>query len=105
MEVVVGLPPVGAGEAERRGDGISFRHGLLGEAEDGSDFTDHLNPDSLIKIKDALVEQSVSLLSPSEPFQLERIGYFCADPDSTTENRVILNRSVALRDSWTKTSK
>ena len=75
------------------------------QAEDGSDFTDHLNPDSLIKIKDALVEQAASLLSPGEPFQLERIGYFCADPDSTTEKRVILNRSVALRDSWAKTSK
>ncbi len=42
LEVVVGLPPVGAGEAERRGDGVPLRHGLLGEAQDGRDLGGHL---------------------------------------------------------------
>ena len=42
LEVVVGLPPVGAGEAERGRDRVPLRHGLLGEAEDGSDMGGHL---------------------------------------------------------------
>ena len=75
------------------------------DAEEGTDFIDHLNPDSLEKLSGALVESSVATLGVGEPFQLERIGYFCIDPDSPKEGELILNRSVALRDSWAKASK
>jgi len=73
-------------------------------SEDGSDFIDHVNPHSLEKLPGALVESSVKNLNAGEPFQLERIGYFCIDPDSQ-EEELILNRSVALRDSWAKANK
>jgi len=73
-------------------------------SEDGSDFIDHVNPHSLQKLSGALVEASVKNLNAGEPFQLERIGYFCIDPDSQ-EEELILNRSVALRDSWAKANK
>lgn len=75
------------------------------DTEDGTDFIDHINPDSLEKLSGALVESSVGNLSVGEPFQLERIGYFCIDPDSQKEGELILNRSVALRDSWAKANK
>jgi len=75
------------------------------DSEDGADFIAHINPDSLEKLSGALVESSVATLGVGEPFQLERIGYFCIDPDSQKEGELILNRSVALRDSWAKANK
>ncbi len=75
------------------------------DVEDGTDFTDNLNPDSLEQIGGALVESSVSSIPPGAPFQLERIGYFCIDPDLTEKAELVLNRSVALRDSWAKANK
>jgi glutaminyl-tRNA synthetase len=75
------------------------------ETQEGGNFTDNLNPESLQVNENALVESSVGELPQGVPFQLERIGYFCADPDSAKENRLILNRSVALRDSWAKANK
>ena len=73
--------------------------------EEGTDFIDHLNQDSLEVITDALTEPSIAQMKVQEPFQLERVGYFCIDPDSDNENQIILNRSVALRDSWAKANK
>ena len=67
----------------------------------GSDFLDDLNPDSLEVISDARLEPSLATLSPGDRVQLERLGYFCADPDTTPE-RPVLNRTVTLRDTWAK---
>ena len=75
------------------------------ESEEGGDFTGNLNPDSLEVNDHALIESSVRDLGEGVPFQLERIGYFCVDPDSSKEDRLIINRSVALRDSWAKANK
>ena len=75
------------------------------DSEDGSDFIDHLNPDSLERVEGALVESSITNLNTGEPFQLERIGYFCIDPDSQQEEELVLNRTVALRDGWAKKNK
>ena len=72
---------------------------------EGGDFTGNLNPDSLEVNDHALIESSVRDLGEGVPFQLERIGYFCVDPDSSKEDRLIINRSVALRDSWAKANK
>ncbi len=75
------------------------------ETEDGGDFTDNLNPESLQINGNALVESSVVDLPPGAPYQLERIGYFCTDPDSIKGTQLIINRSVAMRDSWAKANK
>ncbi len=64
------------------------------------DVKQHLNPDSL-EVVCAKLEPSLASAAVGEPFQLERQGYFCADDDSTPE-RLVLNRSVALRSSWAK---
>ena len=75
------------------------------KVEDGGDFTDNLNPDSLEIIHNALVEPSVSEISIGQAFQLERVGYFCLDSDKAEDGKKVLNRTVAMRDSWAKINK
>jgi len=65
------------------------------------DFLDDLNPDSLEVIDDAWLEPSIAAFGSGDRVQLERLGYFCVDPDSTPE-RPVLNRTVALRDTWAR---
>lgn len=69
-------------------------------AEEGKTFIDNINPDSL-NIITALVEPSMKDAKPMDKVQFERTGYFCVDKDSTPE-KLVFNRSVTLRDSWTK---
>jgi len=71
--------------------------------EAGGDFLDNLNPDSLKKIP-AVLEPGLADLAMGESVQFERSGYFCKDSDSTPE-KLVFNRSVALRDSWAKLEK
>ena len=64
------------------------------------DFLDFINPDSLSVIT-GYVEPALKNAQPGERFQFQRIGYFCVDPDTTSEN-LVFNRTVGLRDSWAK---
>ena len=73
--------------------------------KDGGDFIDHLNPDSLEVISHALVEASVEQFEIGKAFQLERVGYFCLDPAGQSSDGLLLNRTVAMRDSWAKANK
>ncbi len=70
------------------------------KAEEGKDFKSNLNPDSL-EIKNGFVEPSLAGAAPEAKYQFERRGYFCVDKDSTGE-KLVFNRTVALRDSWGK---
>lgn len=72
---------------------------------EGEDFIKNINPDSLKTLDTCLTESNLSQIETEVPFQLERIGYFCKDRDSETEEQLILNRTVALRDSWGKLNK
>ncbi len=65
------------------------------------DFLSDLNPQSLAVVDNAKVEPSVAEFAAGARFQLERLGYFCFDPDSTA-GRPIVNRTVTLRDTWAK---
>ncbi len=67
------------------------------------DFLDHINPTSLQILARAYAEPA--LLSPilGERYQFMRKGYFCLDTDSTKE-KIVFNRTVALRDMWAKSS-
>ena len=71
--------------------------------EAGKTFLDALNPDSLRQVT-AYVDPSLRLLAPGEVVQFERLGYFCADLDSTPENPVF-NRTATLKDTWAKLEK
>jgi len=66
-----------------------------------SHFVDFLNPDSLQVMATARAESSLADVSPGEAFQFEREGYFTVDADSTAD-KLVFNRTVSLRDSWTK---
>jgi glutaminyl-tRNA synthetase len=70
----------------------------------GQDFKDFLNPNSLETLKSCKIEPDVKKLKPLDRFQFERLGYFCIDTDSTEQN-LILNRTVTLRDIWAKIQK
>lgn len=61
---------------------------------------DFLNPESL-KVITGYVEPSLKDAKPQEKFQFQRIGYFNVDPDSTP-GHLVFNRTVPLRDNWTK---
>ena len=71
--------------------------------ENGVDFLTQLNPDSK-KVVKGMLERSLQNVQPGEAVQFERVGYFACDPDSTAERRVF-NRTVTLKDSWTKKNK
>jgi glutaminyl-tRNA synthetase len=70
----------------------------------GTDFKDFLSPHSLEILGECKVEPTVSSLKPFDRFQFERLGYFCVDPE-TTQSKLVLNRTVELRDSWGKIQK
>jgi glutaminyl-tRNA synthetase len=65
------------------------------------DFITDLNPHSPETLTESRVEPALATATPGEPVQFERQGYFCLDP-LTSPGRLIFNRTVALRDSWTK---
>jgi glutaminyl-tRNA synthetase len=63
-----------------------------------------LSPDSLEVLTDCKVEPVLGRMKPFERCQFERLGYFCADPDSAP-GKPVFNRTVALRDTWSKIEK
>ena len=66
-------------------------------------FLSCLNPDSLTIIENAKLELSLSEADKGSRYQFERIGYFCADAiDHAPGERIVFNRTVALKDSWKK---
>jgi len=64
------------------------------------DFKSHLNSDSL-SIITAFVEPSLKGAKDFENYQFQRLGYFVVDPDSTPE-LLVFNKTVGLRDTWSK---
>ena len=75
-----------------------------GDEAEGRDFTALLNPASMEVVPDARVEPSLRGAAPGTRFQFERLGYFSVDPD-TTADRLVVNRTVTLRDTWAKIEK
>jgi glutaminyl-tRNA synthetase len=74
------------------------------DLEEGQDFLDNLNPNSLEILTDAKLEPSLADAKVGDHFQFERVGYFSVDPDSTVD-RVVFNRTLPLKDSWAKIEK
>lgn len=63
-----------------------------------------LNPDSLKILKNCFVEEDLANAKPYDHFQFQRVGYFNLDPDSEN-GKLIFNRTVALKDTWSKNIK
>ena len=71
------------------------------DESDGREWKSHLNPDSLEVRGGCRAEPALAKAKAGECFQFERLGYFCVDPD-TSGGRLVVNRTVTLKDSWAK---
>jgi len=63
-------------------------------------FKTFINPHSLKTIK-AYVEPGLKSAKPGDHFQFQRQGYFVLDKDSSS-SKLIFNKTVGLRDTWSK---
>ena len=64
-------------------------------------FLEAMNPLSLDVLSDCMLERSLGDVPVGTTVQFERLGYFCVDPDTTNES-LVFNRTVPLRDQWAK---
>jgi glutaminyl-tRNA synthetase len=79
-----------------------FNHESPDSDKEG-DFVDHINPQSLVVLNGARVEQNLSAPLTDLPYQFEREGYFFCDQELTAKaGKPVFNRTVTLRDSWGK---
>ncbi|MBP5473978.1 MAG: glutamine--tRNA ligase, partial [Bacteroidales bacterium] len=68
------------------------------------DYREFLNPDSLKVLNGCKMEPSLATAKPLDKFQFQRLGYFCVDYDSK-EGKLVFNRTVSLKDTWSKINK
>jgi glutaminyl-tRNA synthetase len=68
------------------------------------DWTLYLNPLSLERLSNCKVEPDLASVPAGTRVQFERVGYFCADPDSIP-GKPVFNRTVTLKDAWAKLEK
>jgi glutaminyl-tRNA synthetase len=69
---------------------------------EGSDWLANINSKSLERLTGCRVEPYLANVRAGERYQFERVGYFCADKDTSSAPRLLFNRSVTLRDAWAK---
>jgi glutaminyl-tRNA synthetase len=95
---------------------VSAKHGIPAElhlydkllkesgelSESDNVWEDLMNPESLIRIENAILEPSMLKAAMNRTYQFIRHGYFCVDSKYTTERRLVFNRIVPLKDSWKK---
>ena len=74
------------------------------KTEEGKDYKEYLNPDSLKVVTGCKLEPSLLDAKPMEHYQFERLGYFAVDPD-TDGKKLVFNRTATLRDEWSKIKK
>ena len=70
-----------------------------------ADFRTTLNPASLETLTEARIEPSLAEAAPGARFQFERLGYFCADAVDSKPGAPVFNRTVQLKDGWSKIAK
>jgi glutaminyl-tRNA synthetase len=72
------------------------------DVPEGGDFTDQLNPESLVTVSGARIEPSVAGDAADTRYQFERNGYFWRDPLDSRPDALVFNRIVTLRDTWAR---
>lgn len=77
-------------------------NGVEGEIEDWNSV---INPDSLVILKNCMLEPYLKASKPEEKFQFIRLGYFCVDRKYSREDNLVLNRIVSLKDTWRRNNK
>ncbi|HUU31599.1 MAG TPA: glutamine--tRNA ligase/YqeY domain fusion protein [Phycisphaerae bacterium] len=75
-----------------------------GNVEEGKDWKSNLNPKSLDVVEGCKAEPGLAAVKAGDRVQFERLGYFCADPDSRP-GVPVFNRTVTLKDTWAKVQK
>ena len=70
----------------------------LSDIPEDKTYNDYLNPTSLVKVENALVEKCLADAADGEKFQFVRNGYYCKD----TKHPNTYNRVVGLKDSYPK---
>jgi glutaminyl-tRNA synthetase len=89
-------------EAEvRLYDHLLLKEELIDE-KDGTDFKTWLNPRSLEVLYPCHVESSLRDAAPGSRYQFERLGYFCVDSVDSSQDLLVFNRTVSLRDTWAR---
>lgn len=73
--------------------------------EEGHDFLENLNPDSLQVLEGCRLEAGLAGLPPETRVQFERLGYFVADWRDHRPGAPVFNKTVSLKDSWAKIAK
>jgi glutaminyl-tRNA synthetase len=69
------------------------------DAHEGKDFLEFYNDQSLIVIKNAKSEPSLTMAKEGEHFQFIRKAYFVKD-QASTEDHLVFNQTVALKAGW-----
>jgi glutaminyl-tRNA synthetase len=69
--------------------------------DEARSFLEELNPESLVRLTACRIEPHLATAAVGERYQLERLGYFCVDPDSRP-GQLVFNRTVTLKDSWAR---
>ncbi len=75
------------------------------DSKEGQDYRSFLNPHSLETVSSCYVEPSLAQALLGTTYQFERLGYFCVDNIESSHSKLIFNRTVPLRDSWSKIEK
>jgi len=75
------------------------------EDEKDTEFTEHLNPNSLEVLKACKVEPGLAGAGAGSRYQFLRLGYFCVDSADSSGKGLVFNRTVSLRDTWAKIAK
>ena len=96
---------------------VSVQHALTAEvrlydrlfrvenpASEEGDFKEYINPESLHVLSIVYVEPAIKSATFHERYQFIRKGYFCLD-ESTSEEKMVFNRTVTLKDTWAKEAK
>jgi glutaminyl-tRNA synthetase len=73
------------------------------DSEEG-DFKEYLNPNSMEIIERAYIEPYLAQADADTGYQFIRKGYYCLDSDSTADH-LVFNRTVSLKDAWSKGKK
>ena len=75
------------------------------QTDEGGDWKDNLNPDSLEVLDDCKLEPALGESVAGDNCQFERHGYFCVDPVDSAPGKLVFNRTASLRDAWARLQK
>jgi glutaminyl-tRNA synthetase len=95
--------PLGLGAARIPAEIRLYDRLFTVENPDSDSFKEYLNPNSL-EVLAAYVEPGMANAESGFRLQFERQGYFCVDQDTTPE-KLVINRTVPLKDTWAKIEK